>query len=314
MEWQAQARPQNRLSDFRLRNKVLPQIVKEVEEKQERQLASAKDWTLVLDGWTDKSKNSIYAVMMVNHNEQHYLGNLELTFMRHTADNIREQLKILVGTKMELVGGICTDNATVIEKMRKDLCLEFPGIVDMGCVLHVHNLVCKDFVNCSLIEEQAKDINTLVSFFANSHFWRPNLVKWATEYNVGKFLKKYAETRWYSYILMAQTVKTFENGFKHCLALSEKKENPSLGDDIKKIINSNIFDAIIFHLRLLKPLGDSIACLERRTVSINETWIAFHKIHRFYRSVSEDTMTVSYQKVMKFTMARLRAITFVPYI
>lgn len=55
------------------------------------------DWTLSLDGWKDCCGIGYYAVLLLDHNQQIYLGNLELDGKRHTALNIGDALEKLVG-------------------------------------------------------------------------------------------------------------------------------------------------------------------------------------------------------------------------
>lgn len=56
---------------------VLPKISDAVEERQKEQLDRHDHWTVSLDGWTDITSNSIYAVMILDIGEQQIFGELE---------------------------------------------------------------------------------------------------------------------------------------------------------------------------------------------------------------------------------------------
>lgn len=61
-----------------MRTKVLTSIVNTVNEGQAQKLKRHDCWTVTLDGWTGISSNRVYAVMLLDLKEQHYLGNLEI--------------------------------------------------------------------------------------------------------------------------------------------------------------------------------------------------------------------------------------------
>lgn len=79
-----ESKGRQRLSDFRMRTKV---YLEHCIEKH--------NWTLCLDGWEDSSHNSIVAVMLIDHSSNHYIGNLELDGVLHSAENIEATLKEL---------------------------------------------------------------------------------------------------------------------------------------------------------------------------------------------------------------------------
>lgn len=278
--------------------------MKEVEERQAEQISAYTHWTLSLDGWTDNSKNSIYAVLLVNRSQQHYVGNLDLAEKRHTSENILVALLQLLGENIKLVSGLVTDNPNVVKRFREDLCKQHPQIVHIGCVLHVLNLVCRDLVKSPLLESDAKNLNALVVYFANSDYWRQILMKWAQDNNITRYLTKYVETRWYSYVLMCQNAKHLENGFKYCAEKAKPfKECPAIHKDIVEIIGSNLFVGLGFQVNGWKPIADAIANLERHNASLSDVWISFYKIHEYYKTVSADTLTVKFYNIMNMLIA-----------
>lgn len=123
------------------------------------------------------------------------MGNLDLAEKRHTSENILVALLQLLGENIKLVSGLVTDNPNVMKRFREDLCKQHPRIVNIGCVLHVLSLVCRDLVKSPLLESDAKNLNALVVYFANSDYWRQILMKWAQDNNITRYLTKYVETR-----------------------------------------------------------------------------------------------------------------------
>ena len=77
--------------------------------------------TVSLDGWTDSSGNSIYAVMLLKGDEfKCYIGNLDLYCQRHSANNIRTKLVDLLETYkigMDRICAITTDSPKTMEKV-----------------------------------------------------------------------------------------------------------------------------------------------------------------------------------------------------
>lgn len=76
-----------------MRTTVLNAIMVKVLERQGLEIIKIYFWTISLDGWTDISGNSVYAVLLICGSQQHYLGNLEIDLLRHTSDNILAALE-----------------------------------------------------------------------------------------------------------------------------------------------------------------------------------------------------------------------------
>jgi hypothetical protein len=74
-----------------------------------------------LDGWTDNSGNSIYALMALKGSKKKYFINvLDLHAKRHTSDNILVALKDLLKAKQISLNKICalvTDSPSVMIKL-----------------------------------------------------------------------------------------------------------------------------------------------------------------------------------------------------
>lgn len=253
------------------------------------------------------TNQSVYAVMLINHVHQHYIGNLDLESKRHTADNIHLAVKSLLGEHINLVKGVVTDNPSAMKKFRNQLCEEFPKIQNMICVLHSLNLVCRDVVKSCLISADAKNVSTLVLFFHHSEHWKGILLKWGKANKITRFINKHVETRWYSYVKMCLSAATWELGFKHCvnLASTEKELHPAINKEIIEIVKSDIFQKLQFQNQVLQPIADAIACLERKDANLSDVWVCLWKLYRYYRAVNENTLTKRQLDLSKFVLQRL---------
>lgn len=69
-----------------------------------------------------------------------------MTGIRHSADNLNTQVKEVlrsIGLDIKQFIAICTDSPAAMVKMRRELCDEFPHLVDLPCILHAFNLIAK---------------------------------------------------------------------------------------------------------------------------------------------------------------------------
>lgn len=103
-----------------MRTTVLDSITVKVLARQALEIALIMFWTLSLDGWTDISGNSVYAVLLICGTQQHYIGNLEIDLKRHTSDNILAALEYILGDHINRIRAIVTDSPNVMKKLRAD--------------------------------------------------------------------------------------------------------------------------------------------------------------------------------------------------
>jgi hypothetical protein len=106
----------------KLSEQTFPRLMLEYDIKQLDELQSQSFLTCSLDGWKDCSGNSIYAVKLMKGAAHYYIGNLNLTKQRHTANNIKCALLELLQRKVNLnqIAAIVTDSPSVMVKFRRD--------------------------------------------------------------------------------------------------------------------------------------------------------------------------------------------------
>lgn len=299
-----------RLSDYRLRTVVLPNLAEKAKSEQAFSVEQHDNWTLSLDGWSDISGNKIVAVMMLDGTKKHYIGNLDVKpGERHTADRLVTALVSLMGDEMlKRCKAIVTDSPNVMRKLRKMICDKYPNMVNLSCALHFHNLIMQDLIKHSAVTGWAKDISRLCNFFTNVEFWKVVLRDWGEKNGQTRFLTTYVNVRWYSFVAMCMRAKSFTEGFKHCSRISgtTAANGNQLPEDIKNIISSGIFEHIGILCQLLKPFADSIACLERNDVVISDVWISIIKIRKYLcKDIKRDMLPNKFATLVDFIITRL---------
>ena len=258
------------------------------------QLYASNDLTILLDGWTDVSGHSIYA----------YIGQtLEGIFVldicqfkqRPSADNIKSQLfdilnKLNLSTKQIIA--VTTDTPQVMEKLRRDISSEHPNILGIKCSLHILNLAIQRALKHKDLLETFKKNQTIVNFFTASHYWLSRLRDWMRDNGVKKGLRTYTATRWYSAVQVAMSVQGVEEGLMVCLGEGYATQNP-LPSKVSTILQSpDHFIRTRALVKLLKPLTDAIARLEKLSASLDQTFIA---IITCYREVQQTDIDLEYQ-------------------
>lgn len=191
---------------------------------------------------------------------------------------------------------------------RRDLCKQFPHIMNLRCVLHTLNLVCQDVLKHPEITGAVKSISSMVVFFSNSHYWRQQLTQWGTNKQLKSFLSKYCETRWYTFVLMFECkCKEYEEDFKYVAEfLANRADHSSINQSIIELVQSDLFETVDFLITILKPLSDSIAILEQKTANISDVWKCFTSVNNFYKTnLNPDKLPSKYMSIGKFVSKRL---------
>jgi len=136
-------------------------------------LSTVSDLTILLDGWTDVSGNSIYAYIGQTREEVFVLDICTLK-ERPSADQIKSQLfevltRLDISTKSILA--ITTDTPQVMEKLRRVISNEHPNILGIKCALHILNLAIQRALKHDAMLDVFKKNQTIVNFFRSSHYW-----------------------------------------------------------------------------------------------------------------------------------------------
>src|SRR6266850_1397973 len=256
------------------------------------ELSTVNDLTILLDGWTDVSGNSIYAY--IGQTRDFVLDICHLK-QRPSADQIRSQMfEVLNSLHLSTrnILAITTDTPHVMEKLRRDVSNEYPNILGIKCGLHIINLSIQRALKHDVLMDIFKKNQTIVNFFKSSHYWLSRLRDWMEENGVRKGLQTYTATRWYSAVQVAMSVEGVEEGLMVCLGEGFATQNP-LPQKVSSILQTPGHSTRTRLLvRLLKPLTDAIARLEKLSSSLDQTFIA---IITSYRQVQQVAIEHEYQ-------------------
>jgi Protein of unknown function (DUF 659)/hAT family C-terminal dimerisation region len=271
------------------------------------QLSTVNELTVLLDGWTDVSGNSIYAYIGQTREDVFVLDICHLK-QRPSADNIRSQMfDVLTGLHISTkqILALTTDTPNVMEKLRRDVSNEHPNILSIKCGLHALNLAIQGALKHKSLLEIFKENQTIANFFKSSHYWLDRLREWMRENGVTKGLQTYTATRWYSAVQVALSVAGVEEGLMVCLGESFVTQNPLPQKVSRALQNPGHFSKTRALVKLLKPLTDAIARLERLSASLDQIFIS---IITSYRQVQEAELEIGLG-VQSWKVAVLSAIS-----
>lgn len=280
----------------KMRHLVLPKFVNEVRQLQKSSLKSVNNLNVVLDGWTDVSKNYFMSVILIRNGISHYIGNLELSGQRYTSINMNNALKQLLSETLDNnfnnITSIVSDSANAMLKLRDIFCKEYKQVFNISCVLHTLNLISRDTINSPGMTRIHKQATKFSNFFKNSHIWVEKLKEWASLNKIPGAIESYSETRWFSFFSMCKSIVNLRDGFKNIFDknTSQGQENlKTLPKDIKLFVQDITFFAKIESCcSFFEELVTTIKQLERDTASIVDIWPCIIKLYSFYARLREE--------------------------
>jgi len=194
-------------------------------------LKPRKRLTLLIDGWEDKLRRSLYGSVASEVNQYPVVLSVEdVTGYRGSADRILETSQKALKT-MELGDGrnfiaCTTDNPTVMQSFRRKFQDKFFWVLVsvsrhlfcrsltcqlqiFACFLHGLNTIIGEIVAYPAMKKIVAKVTRIVSFFNNSHYWGGQLDAEAKKQNVHQRMKQNCDTRWYALILQALSVQSY---------------------------------------------------------------------------------------------------------
>ncbi|MBW0491230.1 hypothetical protein O181_030945 [Austropuccinia psidii MF-1] len=232
--------------------------------------------TLSIDGWTDVSGFSIYALLLLRGQYiKQFIDIIDLNLKRHTAENLLEDVKNCLDRKcisLENISAVVMDSPSVIIKFQNLLTKDKPYIMKKQCVLHSFNLIAKHFIMHPTMAPIIKGNKVLVNYFSNSSFWGEFLTQWASN-NISHGLSTLCEICWYSLSKACLSVQMHEEGFKKCLTMFQnpQEDTPSIPSTVISVIeNQDHFTSNDTHVSLLNPVVDSIGHLENSNTKLSD--------------------------------------------
>ncbi|MBW0549116.1 hypothetical protein O181_088831 [Austropuccinia psidii MF-1] len=229
---------------------ILPLLHAKHEAMILHQISSCQRMTLSIDGWTDISGFSIYALLLLRGQYiKQFVEILDLNLKRHTAENLVEAVKNCLDRKcisLKNISAVVTDSPSVIIKLQNLLTKDKPYIMKTHCVLHAFNIISKHFIMHPTMALIVKGNKVLVNSFSNSSFWGEFLTQWASNNNI-----------------------------------SHKEDTPSIPSTVILVIeNQDHFTSNDTLVSLLKPVVDSISRLENSNTKLSDIWQEFLVVYK----------------------------------
>ncbi|MBW0472872.1 hypothetical protein O181_012587 [Austropuccinia psidii MF-1] len=179
--------------------------------------------TLSIDGWTDVSGFSIYALLLLcGQYIKQFVEILDLNLKFHTAENLVEAVKNCLDWKcisLKNISAVVTDSPSVMIKFQNLLTKYKPYIMKVNCVLHAFNLIAKNFIMHPTMEPIVKGNKVLANNFSTSSLWGEFLTQLARNNNISHCLSTLCESCWHSISKVCLSVQMHEEGFKKCLTM-----------------------------------------------------------------------------------------------
>lgn len=248
---------------------------------------SGLDLTLQLDGWTDVSKRSLYAIVLASAKSHRLVDLLDMSADRHTSDNIRERVKeaakdIQLNLGSNVIACV-TDSPNVMKKFRRDLSEEFPNIIPIACVLHNLNLVAKDIASDPFAQEVIKGDLTLVNFVNASAKYHDASQVWAKEHDVNHSLQTHVATRWYS---LGKVIRGVDSYAPWLATLPTLTGFPDLSVAVKDVLDNPLhFGQNKLLLLIFLPVINAIGHLEHSDADLSDVYIEYATIFQAWNKL-----------------------------
>ncbi|KAF7296811.1 DUF659 domain-containing protein [Mycena indigotica] len=249
------------------------------------------DWkrsgTLLIDGWEDGLRRSLYGTAVARVGEPTIVMGLhDLTGCRGSAEKIFDAAEKSM-TRMGIKNAGCflaavTDNPTVMKAFRKKLETKYKWLITLACWAHGLNTLIGEICRFPAAKTEIQKANRVVTFFNGSHYWGGQLKAAALLENISRGLKKNCESRWYALILLLLSVSA------HRMPLNNLTSRPdarvatngfsAVNTDVVAIIrdkDDRFWPMVGQTIRIAKPFVDAIAHCEGRGVNIADCMLHF---------------------------------------
>ena len=273
-------------SSTTMRYKIFNKFVTKIRSNNLESLKSKTEITIAMDGWTDVTGKSIYAIIAISSSEEHILSIDDLSSLQHTAYNLKEYLISVVFTDNHIdptsILAIVTDSPNVMEKMKTEVQNDYNNIIPIKCALHILNLISKDIAHQDSSREIIKDNSKIINFFKSSHLMLSWIKNYQKEKDIKNTIQSFTESRWYSLSKLCLSVHTYKAAFQKAAEtcdIGNREVLSIIQDDIHFIKNKCLLD-------LIKPIADSIAYLEKNSSTLADVCFSILDIYVKIEAVS----------------------------
>ena len=198
---------------------------------------------------------------------------------RHTAEYLAEVIENVVnGIGADRISAIVSDNASNVRNARKIIQEKFPRIENIRCIAHAINLIACDIVKEKFGDRLLRCVNTLTSFFKNSHQAGSKLAQLIKEKGInGGGLKLYCKTRWTTASESVNSVINLESALE--AFVTNYYQSTTANDRITTIVRSrNFFSDLRVLLFVLEPLRKAVLALESRSATLADCFLSLARL------------------------------------
>ncbi|KAJ7211665.1 ribonuclease H-like domain-containing protein [Mycena pura] len=242
--------------------------------------------TMIIDGWEDQLKRSLYGTAAGRVGEPTIvMGLQDVTGRRGNAvaimDTAEDAMKEMLIESAACFLGVVTDDPNVMKSFRRMFEQKYEWIITMACWVHQTNTLVGEICRYPAAKSAIQRGNRVVTFFNNSHYWGGQLKGAALAEKITRGLKKNCESRWYALILLAMSVSAHRVPLNTIIARPEARKATAglsaVNPDVISIVRDNDDDFwpwLTRVIRIARPFVDSIAECEGRSVTLADCMLS----------------------------------------
>jgi len=185
--------------------------------------------------------------------------------------------KVIDDVGEDRICAVVSDNAANVQKARRIIHNDHPTIENVRCIAHAVNLIACDIVKEKFGDRLLRRINTLSTFFKNSHQANAKLVQIIKEKGInGGGLKSYCKTRWTTASESVNSVINLESALEEIVT---NHDHLLTNDKIKPIIQLRGFFSDLRVLAfVLDPLRKAVLSLESRKATLADCFLSLARL------------------------------------
>ena len=278
-----------------LTDNYMVQLYADAVKERDEILSKIDCCTVLWDGWTDSSHNSIYGMMVLHgsDNQSELIDIVNLSMERHTATNMVNIVSDLwerSALKLSAIKCLVTNSPNVMLKFRREIKQVYQHIITLLCALHVANTLCKDICKVRSVSEIVKANCSIVNFFTASHLWFAQANKWAKENMDHCYsFKALCESRWYSMTKVCMSVSYYQEFLLQAIKNQGTSDlYPKMKEQVIMSITERHFLDNKDLVKIMSPLADLIGNLEKASTTLADIYVQFIKLHVYYKNMSLD--------------------------
>ncbi|KIK44650.1 hypothetical protein CY34DRAFT_784253 [Suillus luteus UH-Slu-Lm8-n1] len=211
-----------------------------VQQEEIDRLKARNQHTLLLDGWEDLLKRSLYGSVAVE---------------------VKQLPVVLALEDMTGSRAVTTDNPTIMQSFCRKFQESYFWVLTFPCFLHSLNTLIGEICSFPLMKQTVLKSTCIVNFFNSSHYWGGQLNGEAKKQGINRKMKQNCESRFYALILQSMSVLAYWSPLSHtCLCPDAQKRTNN---------QTPVAPAVIATLvKTVKFLIDAIGNLESREATL----------------------------------------------